>query len=208
MATTVIGVVGSYRKGKIIDIAVTAILDGAKSKGAQIQKIYLLDKHIEFCINCRSCAQEKDQARRGRCVHNNDMDRILNEIDNAEAIVLGCPVNFSNITAIMKRFVERLIQYTYWPWGKALAPVLRDKQKHKKAVIVTSSACPAIIGRFLMPEALGALKRAAKCMGAKVTKSLYFGPVAGKEDSQLSERNMAKARRAGEKLVSSIQEAG
>jgi len=204
MAVKVVGIVGSYRKGRIIDGAVTAVLEGAKSKGAQTQKINLLDKHIEFCTNCRSCMQVKGE-KRGKCVHNDDMDSILTDIDNAEAIVLGSPVNFSNVTAIMKRFIERLIPYAYWPWGQALAPVLRDKQRNKKAVIVTSSACPAIIGRFLMPAALGTLKRAAKCMGAKVTKSLYFGPVAGKEVSQLSEKALLKARKTGEKLVSTIQ---
>ena len=34
---------------------------------------------------------------------------------------------------------------------------------------------------------------------AKITKSLYFGSVADKEDSQLSEKNIAKARRVGGK---------
>lgn len=206
MAIQVVGIMGSYRKGKIIDCAITAVLEGAKSKSAETQKIVLLDKHIEFCTNCRSCTQAKGKER-GKCVHNDDMDGILADIDNADAIVLGSPINFSNVTAIMKRFIERLIPYAYWPWGKALAPVLRDKNKNKKAVIVTSSACPAMIGRFLMPSALSTLKKAATCMGAKVTKSLYFGPVAGTVDSQLSEKALLKARNTGEKLVSAIQTA-
>lgn len=203
MAIKVVGIVGSYRKGKITDCAVKAILEGAKSKGAETQKIDLLDKHIEFCTNCRSCTQVEGR-QRGKCVHNDDMDDVLTDIDNAEAVVLGSPINFSNVTAMMKRFTERLIPYAYWPWGKTLAPVLRDKQKNKKAVIVTSSACPAIIGRFLMPGALGTLKKAATFMGAKGIKSLYFGPVAGKENSQLSEKALHKAHEAGEKLVSAI----
>ena len=204
MATKVVGIVGSYRKGRTIDIAVSAILEGAKAKGAETKKIYLLDKHIEFCTNCRSCAQEKVDARRSKCVHNDDMDGILTEIDNADAVVLGAPINFGNVTAIMKRFVERLAPYFYWPWGKA-APVPRIGKASKKAITVTSSACPAFIGRILMPGALSVLKKAARIMGANVVKSLYFGPVAGREDSQLSEKALLKARKAGEKLVSQIQ---
>ena len=204
MAVKVIGIVGSYRKGKTIDGAVSAILEGAKDKGAQTKKIYLLDKHIEFCTNCRNCTQEKVEGRRGKCVHSDDMDNILTEIDNADAVVLGSPVNFSTVTALMKRFIERLIPYGYWPWGEALAPVNRIAKADKKAVIVTSSACPAFIGRILMPGALGTLKKAAKVMGAKVIKSLYFGPVAGREDSQLSEKEVRKARKAGEELVRQV----
>jgi multimeric flavodoxin WrbA len=200
MAIKVVGIVGSYRKGKTIDSAVSAILDGAKDKGAETKKIYLLDKHIEFCMNCRSCTQKKVEGRRGKCVHNDDMDNILTEIDDADAVVLSSPINFDNVTAIMKRFVERLIAYTYWPWGK-LAPVHRITKKNKRAVTVTSSACPAFLGRILMPGALGTLKKAAKVMGAKVIKSLYFGPVAGSEDSQLSEKALRKAYKAGQELV-------
>ena len=201
MAVKVVGIVGSYRKGKTIDGAVSAILEGAKGKGAKTKKIYLLDKHIEFCTNCRHCTQAKAESRRGKCVHNDDMDDVLTEIDNADAVVLGSPVNFSTVTALMKRFIERLIPYGYWPWGEALAPVSRIAKADKKAVIVTSSACPAFIGRILMPGALGTLKKATKVIGAKVIKSLYFGPVAGREDSQLSEKALRKARKAGEELV-------
>lgn len=204
MAIKVIGIVGSYRKGKTIDSAVSAVLEGAKAKEAETKKIYLIDKHIEFCKNCRSCTQDNIEARRGKCVQEDDMEDILTEIDSAEAIVLGSPVNFYNVTAIMKRFIERLLPYAYWPWGKA-APVPRIAKADKRAVTVTSSACPAFIGRIAFRGTLGLLKAAAKCMGAKVTKSLYFRPVAGREDSQLSEKALLKARKAGEKLVSQIQ---
>lgn len=205
MAVKVIGIIGSYRKGKTIDSAVSEVLEGAEAGGAETKKINLLDKHIEFCTNCRSCTQKKAEGRRGKCVHNDDMEGIMAEIDDADAVVLGSPVNFGTVTALMKRFIERLIPYGYWPWGEALAPVNRIVKADKKAVIVTSSACPAFLGRILMPGALGTLKKAAKIMGAKVTKSLYFGPVAAKEDSQLSEKGLLKAHKTGQELVLQIR---
>ena len=201
MAIKVVGIVGSYRKGKTIDTAVSALLEGAKDKGAETKKIYLLDKHIEFCTNCRSCMQKKVEGRRGKCVHNDDMEGVMTEIDDADAVVLAAPINLGNVTAIMKRFIERLAPYCYWPWGETLAPKYRITKEDKKAVIVASSACPALLGRILMPGALGTLKKAARIMGVKATKSLYFGPVCRNEDSQLSEKALRKARKAGEELV-------
>ena len=59
MDQKVVGIVGSYRKGGIIDNAVSSVLDGAQECGAETKKIYLLDKHIEFCANCRTCTQEE-----------------------------------------------------------------------------------------------------------------------------------------------------
>jgi putative NADPH-quinone reductase len=205
MAVKVVGIVGSYRKGKIIDGAVSAVLEGAEARGAETTKICLLDMHIEFCTNCRSCTQKKVEARRGLCVHNDDMENILAEIDDAEGVVLASPINFGTVTALMKRFIERLIPYGYWPWGQAMAPKYRISKADRKAVTITSSACPALLGRILMPNALSIQKKAARTIGAKVVKSLYFGPVAGKQDSQLSEKAFQKARKTGEDLVLQIQ---
>ncbi len=59
----VVGIVGSYRKNGIIDSAVTEILDAAATEGAETQKIYLQDRHIEFCTNCRVCMEERGSVR-------------------------------------------------------------------------------------------------------------------------------------------------
>ena len=201
MGKKIVGIVGSYRKDRIIDNAVLEILKGAQEHGAETKKIYLLDKHIEFCRNCRKCTQEKVDGTRGNCVHHDDVEEILREIDDADGIVLGAPINFFNVTALMKRFIERLLPYAYWPWGQG-APKFRIKKKNKKAVTVTSSGCPAWLGRIIFAGALKVLKGAAKCMGAKVVKSIYIGTACLKEDQKLTEKTMLAAHKAGEKLVS------
>jgi len=200
MGKQIVGIVGSYRKEHIIDTVVSQALKGAQAHGAEIKKIYLLDKNIEFCTNCRKCTQEEGDVR-GKCTHNDDMEQILDEIDSAEGIVLGAPINFFNITALMKRFIERLLPYCYWPWGKEI-PKRRIKKIHKKAITATSSGCPAWLGRIIFRAAPNVLKAAAKCMGANVVKSLYFGNICLTEGQQLPERAMLKAYKAGEKLVS------
>ncbi|HIP52649.1 MAG TPA: flavodoxin family protein, partial [Chromatiales bacterium] len=53
----VMGIVGSYRKGGMIDTAVSEILRAAERDGALVSKVYLLDAHIEYCKNCRKCMQ-------------------------------------------------------------------------------------------------------------------------------------------------------
>jgi NAD(P)H-dependent FMN reductase len=200
MTKKVIAIVGSYRKGHIIDSAVSAVLDTANQLGAQTEKVYLLDKHIEFCTNCRKCAQEKNPSLRGKCIHNDDMEQILSHIDAADGIILASPVNFLTVTALMKRFIERLIPYGYWPWGN-LAPKNRIKRQLKKAVIITSSACPEFIGRILLKNSLSVMKISAKFMGAKVVKSLYFGAIAIEENQKLPPKAIRKAQMAAKKLL-------
>ena len=66
MNRKIVGIVGSYRKGGIIDTAVSEALKGAESSGADSVMIYLPDKKIEFCNNCRACTQQPGD-KRGKC---------------------------------------------------------------------------------------------------------------------------------------------
>lgn len=125
----------------------------------------------------------------------------MRQIDEADDIVLASPTNFLNVTAVTRRFIERLLPYAYWPWGAKRGPKLRIEKPDKKAVIVTASACPAFIARILIRGPLRALKIAARCMGAKVVQSLYFGAVAQSPDATLDDKSRTKAYRAGEKLA-------
>ena len=92
----VVGIVGSYRKDGFIDAAIAQILAAAQSQGAETQKIYLQDQHIEFCTNCRTCLQEPG-TERGKCVLEDDMDQVLQDIEIADSLVIGAPVNFGNV---------------------------------------------------------------------------------------------------------------
>lgn len=131
---------------------------------------------------------------------NDDMEKLLTEIDAADGIILASPVNDWTVTAVMKRFLERLAVYAYWPWEQH-GPKLRIKVKTKKAIIITSSACPAIIGRFFMPNARKILKIMAGSIGARVIKSLYFGLVCLEEKQRLNNRQLSAAYSAAETLV-------
>lgn len=193
-----IGIIGSYRKGGILDSAVTEVLAEAERQGAQTRKIYLLDCHIEFCTNCRSCMQSPGPDR-GRCIIDDDMNSLLDEIENADCLVIGAPVNVGNVNALTRRFMERCVGYGYWPWGAA-APKGRVKGLSKKSVLVSSSAAPFIIGRYLT-GAYGALKKLSEILGAKPVGLLWVGLV-NKQQMELPEKAKKKARKLGRKLAS------
>jgi multimeric flavodoxin WrbA len=202
MPKTIIAIVGTYRKGSVTDTAVDQILKAAQYAGVQTSKIYLIDQHIEFCTNCRACVQNAGTVR-GNCRHNDDMASILDKVDFADGLVIASPINFYNVTAVTRRFMERLIVYGYWPWGTG-APKFRIAKSGKKAVIVTSSAAPAFIGKIFFRPAITAMKAIAQCFGAKIVGQLYFGMVAQQPDSTLNEKELARAYNAGIKLVNSI----
>ena len=198
---TVLGIVGSYRKGGTIDSVVDEILESARLKGASTRKIHLIDLHIEFCTNCRTCSQQEG-SEPGECIHQDEMAPLLESIRQADALVFGSPMNFGTVTAVTKRFIERLMCLAYWPWGMKV-PKMRSPRTDKPAVIVASSAAPALF--FLWSGGLLKLMRqTVTLLGAHPIGEVRVGLAGMKRKTSLSPRTLAKARRLGALLVARV----
>ncbi len=198
MGARVVAIIGSYRRGGATDSAVEAILEGARAKGGETRTFRLNEQHLEFCTNCRSCTQLPG-TQRGRCAQEDDLESMLNAIESADAIVLASPVNYFNVTALFRRFLERLLGYVYWPWGQN-GPKPRNKKHPRKAVLVATAGMPG----FLIPFATGAaraLRLAARMLGAKPVGKLWIGLTAGEPQPALSARTLERARQMGMKLA-------
>jgi NAD(P)H-dependent FMN reductase len=198
MGQKIVAIVGSYRKGGIIDSAVLAILEAAHENGAETRILYLLDQHLGFCTNCRRCTQEPG-SKHGLCLQVDDLHSILDQIDSADVLVLGSPVNYWNVTALFRQFMERLIVTTYWPWGQA-APKPRNKRLTRKTVLVASASMPG----FCIPLLTGAaraLRITAKSLGGRTVATLWIGLTGKQRGEKLSPRTLARARRIGLSLA-------
>lgn len=191
-------IVGSYHKGGMVDSAVDEILAIAAGAGADVRKFDLLDCRIEFCRNCQLCVQTAGETR-AQCVIDDDMSGILDRIDASDAIVLASPMNFRSMTAIMKRFVERLIPYGYWPWSMN-APANRLRPGARRAIVVASSAAPAIMARYFTGMTR-LLESVARLLGAGKVDVLFIGLARHTPTSTLPERARARARKLGARLV-------
>jgi multimeric flavodoxin WrbA len=198
MGKKILGIVGSYRKNGTIDTLVSAVLSSAQEHGAETEKIYLIDQHIEFCTNCRSCTQEAGTDP-GICIHQDAVADILSRYLKCDGVVIGAPVNIFNVNAVTRRFMERLVCFTYWPWGQP-GYKLRKKDRGKKAVLITSSAMPGFMGRFFTGAAR-ALKITAQTMGAKPLATLFIGLSAQNKKTTVPDSALRRAREAGCKLA-------
>ena len=196
-----LGIVGSYRKGGVIDTVVTEILGAAASAGALTEKIYLADKHVEFCTNCRECVQRPGSERVPCVVHgDDDVDGIFEQVYAASTLILGAPVNLGSANALTQRFAERCIGSYYYPWGRRY-PVMRNKAKPRKAIIVSSSAAPAFMNTAAFgSSAIMTLQTIAELLGAEVVETIKVGLVSERE-FRVPERNLKKARQIAETLA-------
>lgn len=197
--TRILVINGSYRVDGITDQTIKIMADHLRSLGAEVEMVALRDCPIEFCLNCRECTQ-KPGYDPGGCVLHDGMGALVEMIEQSDGYVLASPTNFGSVTAIYKRFMERLIVYGYWPWG-AKAPKFRKARLfRKKAVVVSSSAAPEIMGRWLF-SSRRQLKATADTVGANVVGGLFAGLVATEPHQKLPDRTVAKARLVASRLL-------
>ncbi len=197
MAYKILAINGSYRRGGVIDQAVEAACAAARAAGAETTSVILVERYIEFCLNCRSCMQAPGEER-GACVHADGMGALLDQADAADALIIAAPVNYFNVTAVTRRFLERLVPGAYWPWG-ANTPEMRGRP-YKKAVLITSSAMPSLLGR-VATGALRALKAAAEGLGAKPAGTLFIGLASMEEKPRLAAWDARIAAKLGRRLA-------
>ena len=195
----ILAINGSYRSGGITDQAVDQLLEHARELGADVEHIRLRDHPIEFCRNCRECMQQPGDEP-GKCILGDGMSEIVARIEGADGYILAAPTNFSSVTALFKRFSERLSVYGYWPWGKA-APVFRKARAPKKpAVLVSSCAAPGFLGRLTYGTNRN-MKVAANTIGAKVVGSMVTGLVSQERQPDLPPRARRRTKSLASRLV-------
>ncbi len=104
----VIAVNGSPRKTWNTHTLLSKALAGAADAGAQTELINLYDLNYKGCISCFAC-KVKNGKSLGRCAANDDLKPVLDAIHTCDGLILGSPVYFSDVSAMMRAFWERLI---------------------------------------------------------------------------------------------------
>jgi multimeric flavodoxin WrbA len=102
MAKKVLILSGSPRRGGNSDLLCDQFRHGAEEAGHQVEKIFLRDKQINYCVACNAC-----QKNGGGCVQQDDMADILERMIAAEVIVMATPVYFFTMNAQMKTLIDR-----------------------------------------------------------------------------------------------------
>ena len=198
-ATKILVINGSYRDDGITDQAVDVAAATLRAAGAELETVVLREYPIEFCLNCRECTQTPGGAP-GACVLHDGMQALIDKIEQADAYIIASPTNFGSVTAVFKRFMERLVPYTYWPWGASYPKYRKADARKKKAVLISSCAAPGLFGRFLYGTHTQ-LKTAARIIGAETVGTVFTGLIAKARDQRLSERGRAKAEEVAMRLV-------
>lgn len=95
---------GSPRKGGNTEILLRAVLEPIGSAGIETELIQVGGTRLSGCTACYGCARNKDQ----RCViTDDDLNGHLAIMIEADAIILGSPSYFADMTSEMKALIDR-----------------------------------------------------------------------------------------------------
>lgn len=106
----ILGICGSARKKGNTATLLQAVLDAT---GLDSEIVFLSDLTIGFCNGCLSCVQHK-----GVCVKNDDMQGLMQKMLGAQALVLGSPNYYYDVSGLMKNMIDRSIASSYLGIGE------------------------------------------------------------------------------------------
>ena len=122
----IIAINGSPRKNGNTATLLNKALEGASSQGATTELINLYDLNFKGCVSCFACKLKGGKSY-GKCAYKDELTLVLDKIESADAVILGSPIYFSDVTGEMRSFIERLV-FQYLVYDENYSS-LNDKRK-------------------------------------------------------------------------------
>ena len=104
----VIAISGSPRKKWNTAMMLEKAIEGAASQGAETLLIHLYELEFKGCISCFACKTRGSNSY-AQCAVRDDLTPVYAKIKEADAVILGSPIYFGDVTGQMRSFMERLL---------------------------------------------------------------------------------------------------
>ena len=179
MSKKVLILSGSPRKGGNSDILCEEFLRGAREAGHQVEKVRPTEKKIAPCLGCYYCASHG-----GECVRRDDMADLLQQMIDADVIVLASPVYFYSINAQLKAVIDRTV-----------ARWLEMKNKELYYIVTMADECISSAD-----TTLACFRGYAECVEGAVEKGVIIGSGVCEAGTIRNTPAMAQAYEMGRKV--------
>ncbi|MFC1722570.1 flavodoxin family protein [Nanoarchaeota archaeon] len=110
----VLAICGSPQKSNTFRM-LSWILESCKDQNAQTAIINLKKLDLEYCLGCGVCYNSGKP-----CVIDDSIHPVLDKMRQADAIIIGSPNFYTNVTGLLKNFMDRTN-------GLYKPPALKDK---------------------------------------------------------------------------------
>ena len=104
----IVAINGSPRKTGNTAILLNKSLEGAAAAGAETELVNLYDLNFKGCTSCFACKRLGGKSY-GKCAMRDELTPLLESIPRSDALILGSPIYFGNVTGEMRSFLERML---------------------------------------------------------------------------------------------------
>ena len=182
---------GSPRKKGLISQMLRVFHEQAIATGVEVTEVYANDLQIKPCMGCMAC-----RSKRHCVLPEDDAQRVLALIQQADAIVIGAPCYWGNIPGQLKLLFDRIVYGMMRDTPRFPEPLMQGK----KAVFISTCTTPFPFN-ILMNQSRGAiraLREIGRFSGWKIVDTIERGGTATRP--QLSPRDISKCHKAFRKL--------
>ena len=105
----IFAICGAANKNRNTATMLKSAFDGAMSvPGAAGEIIYLYDINFHGCTGCHSC-KLRDESKLGHCAVKDGLTPILEKAIDADVLLIGSPIYYSDLTGETRSFLERYL---------------------------------------------------------------------------------------------------
>ena len=182
---------GSPRKKGLISQMLRIFHEQAIATGVEVTEVYANDLQIKPCMGCMAC-----RSKRHCVLPEDDAQRVLTLIQQADAIVIGAPCYWGNIPGQLKLLFDRIVYGMMRDTPRFPEPLMKGKR-----LVCISTSTTHFPFNILMNQSHGAiraLREIGRFSGWKIVDTIERGGTATRP--QLSPRDISKCHKAFRKL--------
>ena len=156
---------GSPRKKGLISQMLGIMQEEAEKRGDTVEMVYTNDLTVKPCTGCMACRTK------GKCVlAEDDSQRVLKMMQQADAIIMGAPCYWGNIPGQMKLMFDRQVYGMMRDTPRFPEPLM----KGKKCILISTCTTPWPWNILFKQSrgAIRAMREIARYAGFKIVRSV------------------------------------
>jgi multimeric flavodoxin WrbA len=185
----IVAICGSPRKTANTATLVEALFEAAGESGATTTRFDVAQMSVADCDADRACLESAE----AECILQDDMQQIYQALRRADAWVFATPIYFWNVTAPMKRAIDRLYAFytTEGGWRLGL------EGERRGAVIVVQADAEQETPRHIAEY----LERVLRDLNVRVVGRIAEGNIGNPGDAAARSDLLDRARDLGRELA-------
>lgn len=135
----------NHNTAQLLDSAI----EGAISRGAEVERFDLYKMDYKGCRGCFAC-KRKGSKSLFSCGFKDGLTPLLEAVAGADALLMASPVYFFDVTGELRSFLERLL-FPYLPYDIAVEERTYFPRELQTALIYTMGAPEGMMDAYLKP---------------------------------------------------------